>query len=41
MGRPKDVVQVGDALTVKITEVDLTQRRIALSHLQALAPGAC
>ncbi|MFF4387579.1 S1 RNA-binding domain-containing protein [Streptomyces sp. NPDC001552] len=41
MGRPEDVVQVGDPLTVKITEVDLPQRRIALSHLQALAPGAC
>ncbi|MFG2995468.1 S1 RNA-binding domain-containing protein [Streptomyces sp. NPDC048340] len=37
--RPEDVVQVGDILTVKIVDVDLPQRRITLSHLQALAPG--
>ncbi|MDX3638568.1 S1 RNA-binding domain-containing protein [Streptomyces sp. MB09-02B] len=35
--RPEDVVQVGEALTVKILEVDPTRRRIALSHKQALA----
>ncbi|WP_424922623.1 S1 RNA-binding domain-containing protein [Streptomyces sp. wa53] len=29
-----DVVEVGDALTVKIIEVDLARRRIALSHVQ-------
>lgn len=32
-----DVVEVGDALTVKIIDVDLARRRIALSHVQALA----
>ncbi|WP_225995170.1 S1 RNA-binding domain-containing protein [Streptomyces arboris] len=31
-----DVVEVGDALTVKIIDVDLARRRIALSHVQAL-----
>ncbi|MFB7360687.1 S1 RNA-binding domain-containing protein [Streptomyces hydrogenans] len=36
--RPEDVVQVGDILTVKIVDVDLPRRRIALSHLQALTP---
>lgn len=35
--RPEDVVQVGEALAVKILEVDPTRRRIALSHKQALA----
>ncbi|MET8411292.1 S1 RNA-binding domain-containing protein [Streptomyces sp. NPDC005195] len=35
--RPEDVVQVGEALTVKILEVDPTRRRIALSHKQATA----
>ncbi|MFS0697982.1 S1 RNA-binding domain-containing protein [Streptomyces nitrosporeus] len=35
--RPEDVVQVGEALTVKILEVDPTRRRIALSHRHALA----
>ncbi|MFC9941767.1 S1 RNA-binding domain-containing protein [Streptomyces pratensis] len=33
----EDVVEVGDALTVKIIDVDLARRRIALSHVQALA----
>ncbi|WRZ44990.1 S1 RNA-binding domain-containing protein [Streptomyces sp. NBC_00151] len=32
-----DVVEVGDALTVKIIDVDLARLRIALSHVQALA----
>ncbi|GAA3796345.1 S1 RNA-binding domain-containing protein [Streptomyces chiangmaiensis] len=32
-----DVVEVGDALTVKIIDVDIARRRIALSHVQALA----
>ncbi|MFL1906092.1 S1 RNA-binding domain-containing protein [Streptomyces tauricus] len=32
----RDVVKVGDALTVKIIDVDLARRRIALSHVQAL-----
>ncbi|WP_328876023.1 S1 RNA-binding domain-containing protein [Streptomyces sp. NBC_00287] len=36
---PEDVIQVGDALCVKILDVDPTRRRIALSHLQALARG--
>ncbi|WP_327391386.1 S1 RNA-binding domain-containing protein (plasmid) [Streptomyces microflavus] len=31
----RDVVEVGDALTVKIIDVDLARRRIALSHVQA------
>ncbi|MQY10199.1 Polyribonucleotide nucleotidyltransferase [Streptomyces sp. RB5] len=30
-----DVIKVGDALTVKIIDVDLARRRIALSHVQA------
>lgn len=33
----EDVVEVGDALTVKIIDVDLARRRIALSHVQAPA----
>ncbi|MEU5536965.1 S1 RNA-binding domain-containing protein [Streptomyces sp. NPDC020362] len=33
---PEDVVQVGDPLVVKILHVDLTRRRITLSHLQAV-----
>jgi ribosomal protein S1 len=33
-----DVVEVGDILTVKITDVDLTRRRIALSQTQARTP---
>lgn len=33
--RPEDIVQVGDALSVKILEVDPTRRRIVLSHTQA------
>ncbi|MET8326553.1 S1 RNA-binding domain-containing protein [Streptomyces sp. NPDC005181] len=37
--RLEDVVQVGDTLTVKIVDVDLPRRRIALSHLLALMPG--
>ncbi|WP_405683216.1 S1 RNA-binding domain-containing protein [Streptomyces sp. NBC_00057] len=32
---PGDVVEVGDALTVKIIDVDLARRRIALSQTQA------
>jgi small subunit ribosomal protein S1 len=32
---PGDVVEVGDVLTVKIIEVDLPRRRIALSQRQA------
>ncbi|MEV7569234.1 S1 RNA-binding domain-containing protein [Streptomyces tanashiensis] len=32
-----DVIEVGDALQVKIIDVDLARRRIALSHVQALA----
>ncbi|MFL5993340.1 MAG: S1 RNA-binding domain-containing protein [Streptomyces sp.] len=36
----RDVVEVGDALTVKIIDVDLARRRIALSHVQALASTA-
>ncbi len=35
--RPEDVVQIGEALTVKILEVDPTRRRITLSRKQALA----
>ncbi|WP_327710587.1 S1 RNA-binding domain-containing protein [Streptomyces sp. NBC_00464] len=35
--RPEDVVQVGDALTVKILVVDPARRRILLSHTQTLA----
>ncbi|MFI1188307.1 S1 RNA-binding domain-containing protein [Streptomyces californicus] len=31
----RDVVEVGDALTVKIIDVDPAHRRIALSHVQA------
>ncbi|MCX0274654.1 S1 RNA-binding domain-containing protein [Nocardia zapadnayensis] len=33
-----DVVEVGDALTVKVIDVDLARRRIALSQKQARAP---
>ncbi|MET7698647.1 S1 RNA-binding domain-containing protein [Streptomyces sp. NPDC005485] len=33
----KDVIEVGDALTVKIIDVDLARRRTALSQVQALA----
>jgi predicted RNA-binding protein with RPS1 domain len=32
---PQDVIEVGDALTVKIMDVDLVRRRIALSQRQA------
>lgn len=32
---PEDVIEVGDALTVKIIEVDIARRRISLSHTQA------
>ncbi|WP_435127436.1 S1 RNA-binding domain-containing protein [Actinacidiphila sp. bgisy144] len=32
---PEDVMEVGDALTVKIIEVDIARRRISLSHTQA------
>lgn len=38
-GRPEDVAQVGDTLTVRVAEVDLALRRISLSPLQAPAPG--
>ncbi|MFE7328004.1 S1 RNA-binding domain-containing protein [Streptomyces sp. NPDC057565] len=31
------VVQVGDALSVKILEIDPVQRRITLSHRQAIS----
>jgi len=37
---PEGVIEVGDALTVKILDVDLVRRRITLSHTQALATGA-
>ncbi|MGW3157549.1 S1 RNA-binding domain-containing protein [Streptomyces sp. NPDC001089] len=37
--RPEDVVQVGDCVTVKILDVDLQRRRIALSRLPAIVPG--
>ncbi|WP_232246693.1 S1 RNA-binding domain-containing protein [Kitasatospora mediocidica] len=33
--RPEDAVQIGDRLTVKITDVDPTRRRITLSRTQA------
>ncbi|MFD7078832.1 S1 RNA-binding domain-containing protein [Streptomyces sp. NPDC059918] len=36
----RDAVEVGDALAVKIIDVDLARRRIALSHVQALASTA-
>ncbi|MFI1768324.1 S1 RNA-binding domain-containing protein [Streptomyces sp. NPDC020800] len=36
---PGEVVRVGDPLVVKILQVDLTWRRITLSHLQVHAPG--
>ncbi|MFH9295094.1 S1 RNA-binding domain-containing protein [Streptomyces sp. NPDC017520] len=32
----RDVVEVGDAITVKIIDVDLARRRIVLSHVPAL-----
>ncbi|MBK3575017.1 S1 RNA-binding domain-containing protein [Streptomyces sp. MBT65] len=35
----RDVAEVGDALTVKIIDVDLARRRIALSHVQAGSSG--
>ncbi|WP_426500847.1 S1 RNA-binding domain-containing protein [Streptomyces sp. D54] len=35
-----DVVEVGNSLTVKIIDVDLTRRRILLSHVQALTSAA-
>ncbi|MEU5233727.1 S1 RNA-binding domain-containing protein [Streptomyces anulatus] len=34
---PQQVVQVGDALAVKILDVDPVQRRITLSHRQAIS----
>ncbi|MFE0510554.1 hypothetical protein [Streptomyces sp. NPDC058964] len=34
--RTEGVVQAGHTVTARITEVDLPNRRIALSHLQAL-----
>ncbi|MET9622782.1 S1 RNA-binding domain-containing protein [Streptomyces sp. NPDC006464] len=37
--RPEDVVQVGEALTVKILEVDPTRRRIALAHTSRHSPS--
>lgn len=33
---PEDAIEVGDTLTVKIIDVDLAHRRIALSRVQAL-----
>ncbi|WRZ88037.1 S1 RNA-binding domain-containing protein [Streptomyces sp. NBC_01007] len=36
---PEDVIEVGDALTARIIDVDLARRRIALSHVQTLAAG--
>ncbi|MEU9032656.1 hypothetical protein AB0D46_35150 [Streptomyces sp. NPDC048383] len=36
--RVDDIVRVGDHLPVKIMDVDLPRRRIALPHLRALAP---
>ena len=39
IAHPEDVVQVGDPLVVRILDVDLTRRRIVLSHLQALTHG--
>ncbi len=38
-GRPEGTVRVGDRLTVMITDVDPTRRRITLSHTQARRPG--
>lgn len=37
---PEGVIEVGDALTVKILDVDLVRRRITLSRTQALATDA-
>jgi small subunit ribosomal protein S1 len=37
---PDAPIEVGDVLAVKILDVDLVRRRIALSHTQALAAGA-
>ncbi|MFD9434726.1 S1 RNA-binding domain-containing protein [Streptomyces sp. NPDC060002] len=37
---PVDAIEVGDTLTVKIIDVDLARRRIALSRVQALASTA-
>jgi small subunit ribosomal protein S1 len=37
---PDDAIEVGDTLTVKIIDVDLARRRIALSRVQALASSA-
>jgi small subunit ribosomal protein S1 len=39
VAHPEDVVQVGASLVVRILDVDPVRRRIALSHLQALAHG--
>ncbi|MFD0568096.1 S1 RNA-binding domain-containing protein [Kitasatospora gansuensis] len=38
-GRPEGTVRVGDRLTVMITEVDPTRRRISLSHTRSCRPG--
>ncbi|MFE7856187.1 S1 RNA-binding domain-containing protein [Streptomyces sp. NPDC057403] len=37
---PSDVVQVGDQITVGVTEIDRERRRLALSRRQASSAGA-
>ena len=37
---PSEVVKVGDKLTVRVLEVDLTRQRIALSAKKQAGPGA-
>ncbi|MEU9395420.1 S1 RNA-binding domain-containing protein [Streptomyces sp. NPDC048324] len=37
---PSDVVQVGDPITVVVTEIDRERRRLALSRRQASSAGA-
>ncbi|MGW7087116.1 S1 RNA-binding domain-containing protein [Streptomyces sp. NPDC054871] len=37
--KPEDVVQVGDEISVVVTEIDPVRRRLALSRRQASAPG--
>ena len=36
---PSEVVSVGDVAKVKVLEVDLDRRRVALSRKQCLGPG--
>ena len=36
---PSEVVSVGDVVKVKVLEVDLDRRRVALSRKQCLGPG--